>query len=85
MAPEELWPQVRSAPLTREELRVFMERAQDCASDEGIRKDRSTWALRAGLWEALAQAALACDAMLARDDSYAAWGTPPSRRERAGD
>lgn len=78
--PDDLWSKVRSAPLTRDELRVLMERAEDCAADEEIRQDRSTWNLRAGMWRALAQAAYSCDALLARDEQAAMWGMPPDTR-----
>jgi hypothetical protein len=84
MTPEELWPKVRSAPLTRDELRVLRERAQDCASDEAIRRDRASWELRAGLWQALAQAALACESLIARDELFSIWGEPGGERENGG-
>lgn len=77
MTNDELWPKVRSAPLTRDELRIIAERAQDCGADETIRQEHSTWALRAAMWQTLAQAAYACDALLARDELYAIWGEPP--------
>lgn len=84
MDAEQLWPKVRSAPLTIDELRSLSERAQDCASDEAIRKDRSSWELRAGLWQALAQAAYACGAMLVRDSHYEMWGEPGDARAAGG-
>lgn len=85
MDSKELWPKVRSAPLTREELRLIYERAQDCASDEEIRQDHSTWQLRAGVWRALAQAAYACDALIARDEQVRMWGMPPTAHPSNGD
>ena len=74
------WDAARSAPLTPDELRVIAERAEDCASDNAIKQTHSNWTLRAGLWAALAQAAFACEAMLARDTYYSLMGEPEQRK-----
>jgi hypothetical protein len=69
----------RSKQPTMDELRIIAERAQDCAASEVIKRDRSTWQVRAGLWQTLAEAAFACESMLARDVYNGLMGEPEQR------